>query len=103
MGDSGLEKGGFSKLNLRKVRRRPGEEGRTRTLKALEGLKGGLRRGASQIRLEGELEKRLEGGLEKGLQGELEKRDLELSKGLQEVLERLKRRRAWAGGGLRGS
>ena len=32
--EGGLEKGGFSKLNLRKVRRRPGGGGGGRTLKA---------------------------------------------------------------------
>ena len=32
--EGGLEKGGSSKLNLRKVRRRPGEGGGGRTLKA---------------------------------------------------------------------
>ena len=53
--EGGLEKGGFSKLNLRKVRR-TNIEGLRRD------LKGGLRRGTSQ------------GGLKKGLQGGLEKR-----------------------------
>ena len=48
--EGGLEKGGLSKLNLRKVRRRPGGGGRTnieglrRGLKGLE--KGGFSRGA---------------------------------------------------------
>ena len=68
-----LEKGGFSKLILRKVRRRPGGGGRTNIEGLRRGLKGGLRRGASQGGLEGGLEKGLEGGLEKGLQGGLEK------------------------------
>ena len=73
--EGGLEKGGFSKLNLRKVRRRPrGERGGWTNIEGLRrGLKGGLRRGASQGGLEGGLEKGLEGGLEKGLQGGLEK------------------------------
>ena len=60
--EGGLEKGGLSKLNLRKVRRRAGGEGGTN----IEGLKRrGLRRGASRG-LEGGLEKGLQGGLEKG-------------------------------------
>ena len=72
--EGGLEKGGFSKLNLRKVRRRPGGGGGWTNIEGLRrGLKGGLRRGASQGGLEGGLEKELEGGLEKGLQGGLEK------------------------------
>ena len=71
--EGGLEKGGFSKLNLRKVRRRPGGGGATNIEGLRRGLKGGLRRGASQGGLEGGLEKGLEGGLEKGLQGGLEK------------------------------
>ena len=38
--EGGLEKGGFSKLNLRKVRRRPGEGGGWTNI---EGLRRGLR------------------------------------------------------------
>ena len=41
--EGGLEKGGFSKLNLRKVRRKGG--GRTNIEGLRRGLKGGLRRG----------------------------------------------------------
>ena len=46
--EGGLEKGGFSKLNLRKVRRRAGggRGGRTNIEGLRRGLKGGLRRGA---------------------------------------------------------
>ena len=44
-----LEKGGFSKLNLRKVRRRPGGGGGRTNIEGLRrGLKGGLRRETSQ-------------------------------------------------------
>ena len=57
-----LEKGGFSKFNLRKVRRRAGGGGGTNIEGLRRGLKGGLRRGASQGGLEGGLEKGLEGG-----------------------------------------
>ena len=46
--EGGLEKGGFSKLNLRKVRRRAGEGTNIEGLRRLEGglEKGGFSRGA---------------------------------------------------------
>ena len=51
-----LEKGDFSKLNLRKVRRRPGTE-RTNIEGLRRGLKGALRRRILKRGLEGGLEK----------------------------------------------
>ena len=51
-------------------------------------LEGGLRRGDSQKKLEGELEKGLEGGLEKGLEGG-RRGDLEFSKGASRGLPSL--------------
>ena len=62
--EGGLEKKGFSKLSLRKVRRRAGG-GRTNIEGLRRGLKGGLRREASQ----GGLRRGLKGGLTRGLKG----------------------------------
>ena len=68
--EGGLEKGGFSKLNLRKVRRRRGGGGADEH-RLEKGLEGGFEKGG--FSREGGLEKGLEGGLEKGLEGGLEK------------------------------
>ena len=43
--EGGLEKGGFSKLNLRKVRRRPWGGGWTNIEGLEKGLEGGLEKG----------------------------------------------------------
>ena len=67
--EGGLEKEGFSKLNLRKVREGARGGGGGTNIEGLRrGLKEGLRREASQRKPQGKLRKELEGGLEKGLQ-----------------------------------
>ena len=72
--EGGLEKGGFSKLNLRKVRRRAGGGGGTNIEGLRRGLEGGLEKGGfSRGGLKGSLRRGLKGGLEKELQGGLEK------------------------------
>ena len=79
--EGGLEKGGFSKLNLRKVRRRAGGERATNSGGPRRGLKGGLEGGPREGASRGALRRDFKGGLRRG--------ELEFSKGASRGLPSL--------------